>query len=164
MADPVHPPSPTVERAAGPPIGLFIVVAGLALVALSTFALDWTEARFSDGGVPYFELPDRVLSSNSQQTIEDPSAFAIAYFSVLGLLLLVLVAVLSLTATWPGGRRGAGLRLAAIVAAVVGLIALALAVAAVARNANMLGGPSAAIVGYLALLGGVLVGAPRPRR
>jgi len=147
-----------------PPIGLFLVIAGLVLVALSTFALDWTEARFSDGGVPYFELPDRVLSSNSQQTVENPSGIAIAYFTVLGLLFLVLVAVLALAATWPSGRRGGGLRLAAIVAAAVGLLVLAIATIAVSQNAQLRGGPAVAIVGYLALLVGVLVGAPRPRR
>ncbi|MET7403704.1 hypothetical protein ABZS66_60570 [Dactylosporangium sp. NPDC005572] len=142
------------------PVGLVAVAIGLALVATSIFALDWTGARFSDGGVRYFELPSRVLSSNAQQTVDNPSGFAIAYFNAVGVLLFVLIAALALAATWPGARRPL-LRTTAILGTLAALAALAVSWAALGGESQILGGPVVALAGYLAVLFGAMVGPHR---
>jgi len=145
---------PDRPRRGEPPIGLIFVLAGLVMVAVGTFALPWTaeEGRPSQTET-YAELMSTAIVVPTQ-------TFADLYFSVLGLLLMVPVAVLSLRGTWPA-RFGQRRRVHRTLATLACGVAVAALLTAVLESGEPAIGPGVAAAGYIFVLVGVIVGPNR---
>jgi hypothetical protein len=147
----------------GVPIGLVLVGAGLILVLLSLYLIDWV--RIPSGlGVPMHDLD--IIGRGGERSGAF-GGFAPAYIDFLGLLLFVAVAVSAVLATWPAppGMRRGQLR---IVAAVVVLLAIGLHWVAfssvsdlVALGFSTSAGNWIGLLGYAVVLVGVIVGPAR---
>ncbi|NUO55932.1 MAG: hypothetical protein HOV71_23665 [Hamadaea sp.] len=143
------------EARRDPPIGLIFVLTGLLLVAIGTFALPWAAPAEPAVTVTYADLMSQAIDVAVQ-------TFADLYFSVLGLLLMLLVAVFGVRGTWPSryGQRRRVHRTLAAMACAVAVSALLTAIAEVGRPGI---GAGLAATGYVFVAVGVIVGPSRRR-
>ncbi|MEV6964671.1 hypothetical protein AB0M47_06100 [Hamadaea sp. NPDC051192] len=146
------------EARRDPPIGLIFVLTGLLLVAIGTFALPWAApvaSAESAAPVTYADLMSQAIDVAAQ-------TFADLYFSVLGLLLMMLVAIFGVRGTWPSryGQRRRVHRTLATMACAVAVSALLTAVAEIGRPGI---GAGLAGAGYLFVAVGVFIGPSRRR-
>ncbi|NUR71540.1 MAG: hypothetical protein HOU81_12035 [Hamadaea sp.] len=143
------------EARRDPPVGLIFVLTGLLLVAIGTFVLPWAAPEEPAATVMYADLMSSALDVATQ-------SFSDLYFSVLGLLLMGLVAVFGVRGTWPAryGQRRRVHRTLAAMACAVAVSALLTAVAEVGRPGI---GAGFAATGYVFVAVGVIVGPSRRR-
>jgi hypothetical protein len=150
-------PPPTRPRRGEPPVGLIFVLSGLVLVAVGTFALPWTAA---DGRPTQTEMYADLMSTAVAGATQ---TFADLYFSILGLLLMVLVAILSVRGTWPA-RFGQRRRVHRTLATMACAVAVAALLTAVRETGEPAAGPGVTATGYVLVLIGVIVGPSRRQR
>lgn len=147
-------------RRAAPPVGLILVLIGLAAVAVGTFALPW--ASPADAPAQEETYADLMTEAMETDPIDAPpeQTFAVLYFSSLGLLLLMVVAMYGIAATLPT-RYADRRHIHRVVAGLACAVAIWALVTAVAEIGDAAAGPWVAAAGYVLVVVGIFVGPSR---
>jgi hypothetical protein len=145
-------------RARGP-MGLVIAMIGLVLVLIGTLAVPWGRAFFI-AKVTYFDL---ATAARHESRVPTSDEFAVTYFSGLGLVLLVVVAVLAILSVLPArvGQERTVLRLLTALSVLFALGSLIAATQQISEVVKLDAGPWVAGVGYALVMVGAMIGPAR---
>ncbi|NUT36083.1 MAG: hypothetical protein HOV79_23755 [Hamadaea sp.] len=144
---------------AEPPVGLILVLIGLATVAVGTFALPWAAPEAAAQPETYTDLMTAAIETDPADAPPEQT-FAVLYFSSLGVLLLAVVALYGIAATLPT-RYADRRRIHRVVTGLACAVAIWALLTAVVEIGAPAAGSWVAAAGYLLVLAGVFVGPSR---